>query len=500
MLLLFAVKWYICPPIGSPCSPSFFNMESYKFLYVFAYFKERERNAFLQFILPAKGKVPKYYRVCEALCAHTTQQLLVARENLNTLNIPNNIFVDAQNNPKIDMRDDVVNALSELFKQLKPFVLGDSEDLNAWPNRFRWITFLEKCGLEQEAKRELKAVYPAVAKSGTTIKSLNDVQAALDIAQKYRDYLIATATRHDLQAISQCLKLISALLEIIKCKTEIDQLNLLSLQKQYADKAEQKKAPTTETDVEIEIPLKDIYQEMHLMATKQNITHYYRAKQLFQQYALDLAPHEMQVVLRYLANWTPKFMRGLQKTKAEVASAVFELYEQAEKSGLLKLEGVLKSGLLFNVITAAVHVGKFDWANQFYKNHCGIYSEENQYKMARLKAAVVAFEKEDYLGVVDEIDKIQFSLDYDIIRAKILLMSAAYELRDSRLLREQRRSLNEFFKHSSKVLAYDGAENLGEILNLMMKKKPKQDIENAIKEKINIHNKEWLLEKLQRQG
>jgi hypothetical protein len=475
-----------------------FDMENYKFLYVFAYFKERERNAFLQFIMPAKGKVPKYFRVCEALCAHTTQQLLAAREDLKSLNIPNNIFVDVQGNPKTDFRDDMVNALSELFKQLQPFVLGDNEDLNTWPNQFRWITFLEKCGLEQEAKRLLKQVYPAVAKSGTTIKSLNDVQAALAIAQKYRNYLFATATRHDIQKISQCIDLIAALLEIIKCQTEIDQLNLLSLQKQYADEEEQKKVPTTETNVEIEIPLKDIYQEMHLMATKKEVAHYYRAKQLFQQYALELAPHEMQVILRYLANSAPKFMRALQKTKAEVANEVFELYEQAEKSGLLKLEGVLKSGLFFNVITAAVHVGKFDWANQFYKDHCGIYSEESQYKMARLKNAFFAFEKEDYLGVVDEIDKIQFSLDYDIIRAKILLMSAAYELRDSLLLRGQRRSLNEFFKHNNKILAYDGAENLGEILNLMMKKRPKKEIENAINQKKSIHSKEWLLEKLQK--
>jgi len=499
LLLLFAVKWYICPPNGSPCSPSFFNMENYKFLYVFSHFKEWERNAFLLYVTHTKGKVTKALRVCEALCAHTTAELLAAREDLNALDIPKDIFEDAQGNPKENIHNDLVNALSELFKLLPPFVLSENPNHQSWESPLRWITFLEKCGLRKEAIRLLKDLYSDVVKSGTTIKSLKDVQAALSITQKYRDYLFMVPDKHSIDDINVCLMFISDLIEIVKFKADIDRANLIGLLKQPTiEKGSGETVDNLEAGVKIEVPLKELYQEIHGALIKQDITHYYRAKELFRQYALALDPGEMQLALRYLLNSGTKLLRLSQKTEQEVAEEVFNLYKNAEESGLLAQKGVLATGLLFNMINAAAQVGEFKWANDIYIKYCGIYSDDSQYKMSRLKDAIFAFEKKDYMRVIDEINKIQYSFEYDIIRAKALLLCAAYEIKDKDLLREQQRSLNEFFKNRGKTPAYEGAENLAEILNLMIKQKAKKEVENKINEKKVIHKKEWVIEKLQK--
>lgn len=475
-------------------------MRKYKFLSVFIHLSPSEREAFVRFISSNHEKKTNAILVCEALCKHRTSKLVAAQSNLGALDIPETIFVDKQGVPKDKEKThrDILNIFSELFPDLKQFVLGYDKDMNDWATRFRWVTLLYDCGETKEAHKELEVLYAEITNGDHFIQSMRDVQITLAVAQKYRDFLFSSPLDHSVPKVKSCLNFINNLIDTLKWKAEIESANLLKLV-DTTPVASSKTGPLL-PESESSFQLHELYREIHGMLFKKDLNCYKRAKELFKKHVDKLDLKEMQIAFRYLVNSGTELSRKAKIPESKLARDLFELYSVAEKNDLLGEEGVLETGLLFNIINAAAQAHEFVWANNFFDKYSpNMYTGEELERMTQLKNAVLAFEEKNFNNVLKAIKSTQYNFDYDIIRAKVLLICTSYEIKDKELLREQQRSLGRHFKNRDQSPAYIGANNLAQIVYMMLVyQTPKAEILKALETLKPYHKEEWVAHKLQR--
>jgi hypothetical protein len=475
-------------------------MRKYKFLSVFIHLSPSEREAFVRFISSNHERKTNAVLVCEALCKHRTNKLVAAQSNLGALEIPETIFMDKKGVPKDKekIHRDILNIFSELFPDLKQFVLGYDKDMSDWATQFRWVTFLDDCGEKKEANKELEVLYGEITGGDHVIQSMRDVQITLAVAQKYRDFLFSSPQDHSVLKVKSCLNFINNLINTLKWKAEIESANLLKL-------VNNTPIPTSETesllpDSESSFQLNELYREIHGMLFKKDLNCYKRAKELFKKHVDKLDREEMQIAFRYLVNSGTELSRKAKIPESKIARDLFELYYEAEKNNLLSQEGVFETGLLFNIINAAAQSHQFEWANNFFDKYAPhLYTGDELERMNQLKNAVLAFEQKDFDNVLKAIKSTQYTFDYDIIRAKVLLICTSYEIKDKELLREQQRSLGRHFKNRVQSPAYIGTNNLAQIVHMMLVyQMPKADILKALETLKPYHKEEWVAQKLQR--
>lgn len=253
------------------------------------------------------------------------------------------------------------------------------------------------------------------------------------------------------------------------------------------------------------IPAVQIYRHIILSFTEaENETHYKTLKELITKNALLFPLEELKAMFVFAMNYC---INCINYGKAEYLQEVLELYKYALKNELLLEDGYLSQWDYKNIITVALRLKDYKWAEKFlseYKNKLPKADRSNAYtfNQARYYFAINKYER-----VLQLLQDVKYNDIFYQLDSKTTLLKTYYELGEWQPLYSLKDSFRVMLRRK-KLISQQQKENYMNLLKLSMKLF-KLDVKNkasgtALHKQIqttqNVADKTWLLEKCSELG
>ena len=251
-----------------------------------------------------------------------------------------------------------------------------------------------------------------------------------------------------------------------------------------------------------DIPSVDICYNVLMLFIKENdISYFYKTKELLGKYENKLNWYQVHNAYLNLKNYCK---RMIQKGKISFINELFEIYKIEINRKLYPLQREMSFRYYTDVVETALKLKKYQWTKEFiekYKRELPSDSQENTYyySLALYEFAMKNFEKS--LGLLS---KVKYNDVYHKIKYRSYLIMLYYELDYGDLLLSHLDSFNhflindtlisderkEFYSNFSKYIKnLSGLKDKGKKLNL-------QGLKQKVKDEKTLHNREWLIEKI----
>ena len=334
-------------------------------------------------------------------------------------------------------------------------------------------------------------------------RTSNHFQFLYHIEQQYfslMEYDVTVDTRANLEEISENLDLFYWIEKLKLCSSALSQQrtgnqkynikfgdNIIELLSNY--------------DLD-KIPELAIYYYSFLMLKEaNNVTYYYKLKRLLDIYG-KLIPQQdaIELIDSALHYCTGKINKGNQEFQQEY----FDLFEDALKKGIFIVKGSLATWRFNNMVGAALRLGKFDWAENFFEQyHVNLPIETRKNMYAFNLARIYRFQ-----GKYDKVFQLLQNVEYEDtginLISKAMMIITYYELEEFEALLSFTTSFRTYLTRHKDISVPRrlGYLNLIKYTRRLMRLSP-LDKEGAAKlrqeitrEKATTVNHEWLLEKV----
>ncbi|MCB0549757.1 MAG: hypothetical protein KDD19_19450 [Phaeodactylibacter sp.] len=172
--------------------------------------------------------------------------------------------------------------------------------------------------------------------------------------------------------------------------------------------------------------LRAYYLVVKMLKEPEEDRYFFQLKSLFFEQLNAFAPEELHPLYIHLNNYCIQ-----HKINAGISSyfhELFDLYKQGIETGLMLREDVLPAQDYKNIITVGLHVGAFDWVEQFIQKFTGHLPEARQENALAYNLAKVYFHQAEYEKVIGQLREVEYqSLAY-ALGSKMMLLRTYYEL------------------------------------------------------------------------
>ncbi|HMQ48661.1 MAG TPA: hypothetical protein PKA00_14530 [Saprospiraceae bacterium] len=172
-----------------------------------------------------------------------------------------------------------------------------------------------------------------------------------------------------------------------------------------------------------------LYYQIYLTLTdNENEEHYYVLKKLLEQYGLTFPANEAKDVLYMAAQnyCIGKLNKGNHKFVAEL----FVLYEDLIQKGILISEGELSPWYFKNIITIALRLGKYDWAENFVKEYAEYLPISFRNNAVTYNLAQIYFYQKKYDQVIEQLRNVEYEDVAYNVGSKAMLLATYYEMEE----------------------------------------------------------------------
>ena len=344
-------------------------------------------------------------------------------------------------------------------------LLDQMEDkLNAGPQEDVWHWF-KKMQLAHE-----RYYYPSAARRGQEAEKILDAMKGLD-----QFYTIAKL-RYSCELYNRH-KVLGEELPTIQF---VDQIKALD--------------PTSVT------PLFNCYRLSLQLFQKPLDTTYFQLKECFIQYRASFCLQDQWVLSNYLINYSGV---AFKKGNHQFSRETFELLQLCDQYGLFSVDEELHSGQFINAVYVATALKEFDWAEQFidrWEANLRPKERDNTLKMCR---GVIAFRKGNFSESLMQLRELEFTSPYLKIRSKWLQLCVFYELKEGTdFILHQSTNFEQFIRRNEQNqqigtrIAQSVLTSIRLLRKLLQPTPSKTQLLEEIAEANPIHNKKWLLQKI----
>lgn len=236
------------------------------------------------------------------------------------------------------------------------------------------------------------------------------------------------------------------------------------------------------------------------------LQHYYKLRELLQQYAAYMLPEEaLEIVDAALHYCTGKFNRG----HSEFYQEYFDLAESALTNGVFSSQHEFAPWRYNNMVGVALRLGKFDWAEKFVEDFKPLLPPDTRKNTYTFNLARVYRFQKKYSNVINLLKNVEYEdMGYNLI-SKMMLLITYYELDEYDALNNFLDTFKIFLKRKEKHIPGPRRTSYLNLIKYTRQlirlipgdKQAVGKLKNAIEqEKSMIVNHEWLLEKLQQLG
>ncbi len=240
---------------------------------------------------------------------------------------------------------------------------------------------------------------------------------------------------------------------------------------------------------------------LHSIRDSENEDHFYKLKEKLKTYANDISPEVLDRFYIFITNYA---IRKVVQGKSGYLNELFELYMDMVTNGAILEKGIIPHNRMKNVVSLGSKLGKFDWTENFIKDHKGLLKKEYRHSVYNYNMGSLMFYKGNHIEAMGYLNKIEgIDVFYEIGR-KFVLLKIYYELDEPILYFNLAASFKEYIR-KNKVISESyrvGYNNFVNALSLVYRiktgdsKKKKNILEKEIDQQKYNSDKKWLLEKI----
>ena len=389
----------------------------------------------------------------------------------------------------------VLNAYSDIYQQLRDFLLIEHVRKGPFDARYAWISILKERGLEQAARQEatyLRTDVEALPKKDTTdyLKSIE--------AYYYFTYLTDLDRRKpDLEALQGYVQNLDIYYAICRLKAACEILNInrqsgksmsLAILPGVLDMIAD--APETQD------PLLLCYRAVYQLLYTGEEQYFARAEALLSEYIDHISTADLHIIVSYLHNYaTPKIREG----EKSILWKIHRINCLSLDYNVFSMPGSMSSSQFNNIVYMACTLKEFKWAERFILKQRNYLDEDIRDVTVELAKATFYFEQKQFDQALICLQSAPFREEHHVLRASLLTIMAYYEITPEHpLLDNACNNAEQYFyrlKNSLPAPA-DAALKFVRIVRLLLKS---QKSRSAILEIINqpgqLASRDWLLEK-----
>ncbi len=252
---------------------------------------------------------------------------------------------------------------------------------------------------------------------------------------------------------------------------------------------------------EEEIPPIAVYHAiLQLFLEPDEERHYYKLKNLLNQYGLLFPQYEAKDILYMSAqNYC---IRKINSGNQQFLNELFLLYKDLLEKEIIIVEGEISPWYFRNIVTVGLRADKCDWTESFVKNYSSKLAIEYRENATSFNLAQVYFYKKEYEKVIELLQFVEYDDPSYNLNSKAMLVATYYETdeidplfslldtfraylnRNKSIPEAKKTSFKNFIKYTKKIANHDGNAN-------SIKK-----IKDEIEKNNNIASQAWLLQKI----
>jgi len=387
------------------------------------------------------------------------------------------------------------NGISDLFNQLKEYLIQKKLLESDFEKEFLWLKFLEKKGLVHQ--RELH--YKGLLKKEKKNKSLWSLQNRLKL--NHHNFFRNNFEKNnpDIELVENNIQTLEDFFVSLQFKytAELSNRNLqLSKHSEDASLINQFYPEVTKRIRDYSLA-GQLYYELNQFLKNRNEDSFEELRKFLFKNENKLSKEDKLTTLLYLFN----YLSGeLKKGKYNLRKNALELYKFGlGKENILIHNGILDHLNYRNIVNIASSLGEYDWAENFIEDYKKYLDKSTQKENVSIAKAMLYFEKEDYTRVIQNISKNNFSGIYYILLSKIYMLACNYELKESEDLEIACNTFTRYVKRSKKLNEPNkiAAVSFAKILShLHLKELPKEKIKSLIDDSNSLFFRAWLLNQL----
>lgn len=392
----------------------------------------------------------------------------------------------------------VHTAYSEIFQQLRDFLLSEKVKKDRFQYRYTWISVLEERGLYPTAREEAAELRKEVEELPG--KDVTDYLKGIE-AWYYFTYLTnRDRQKADIDALKGYVNNLDTYYAVCRLKVACE---LLNLEQQYPNNFSFATLPPLVDSIvdeqQADHPLLLCYKAVYQLLATSEVQYFDHAEMLLTQHIDHIATPELHTIISYLHNYAfPRVRDGVR----EFQEKVHHINVMALDCQVFAEKGTMSNAQFNNIVHVACKVRDYDWAERFIFEQRQYMETTNLEATVELAKATYYFEQQLFheatlcLEVATAKDTKEV---FHEIRANVLKLSGYYELNPEH---DQISPTCERFEQ----YLYDKRARMEPIMNSVLRfirilrmlcksESSRDSILNTINLPLPVANREWLLEK-----
>lgn len=229
-------------------------------------------------------------------------------------------------------------------------------------------------------------------------------------------------------------------------------------------------------------------------------------RQHLNQHAKTLHPPELRSIYEYLLNYSIRQMNLGDTAFRQISYAI---YLRMLDQNLLALEGVFSESHFKNIVTLALRLRQFDWAEQFIEAHSPSLPEQLRAPVKTYNLAALAYERGQFSLAKRLLQAYRVKEAYYDIGARCILLKIYYELEETEALLSLIEAFRDYLRRKKGVSVYQKElyQNLLRHTRTMVRLREQRSLISkmrygqryvkfwsAVKENPKVGQRQWLLE------
>jgi hypothetical protein len=228
---------------------------------------------------------------------------------------------------------------------------------------------------------------------------------------------------------------------------------------------------------------------------------YFELKKLLSERQVEFGNEDIKLLYTHLRNYC--IDTKINTGRSDYFRELFDLYKEQVQSGLILEDDVIIPQNYKNIITVALHIEEFEWAEKFIQQYTDMLPPEDQDNDRNYNLAKVYFHKRDYGKVIEQLREVEYRKVIYSLGGKLMLLKTYYELKEFLALDSLVDSFRIYLRRSTKI----PKEVKQQYLNVLRFTKKLASLQpgdqqgvDKIKQQIieckALASKKWLLEKV----
>ncbi|MCB0652881.1 MAG: hypothetical protein KDC85_16505 [Saprospiraceae bacterium] len=185
--------------------------------------------------------------------------------------------------------------------------------------------------------------------------------------------------------------------------------------------------------------------------------HYFGLKDFLEENNRIFPPEELNTVYSYALNYC---VRKINSGQTHFYAEILSLYKVLLQKELLFSNGYLSQWDYTNIITSAMRLNEFDWADEFIHQYKTSLLPDEQFNVYTYNLTALHFARKDYDKALQLLHEVEFTDPFYHAAAKIIQLKVYFEMQQTEAFFSLAEAFKQFVNRNRQFSGYQKKSNL----------------------------------------